>query len=232
MPDAMKGELAKAQQVPGKELSRKDRILDAAEMLFAAHGFEAVTMRKIAASADVDVALASYHFGSKRGLFDAVLLRRAEVLNTERLDALAAYQKSASSRGDENGPSVEEIIDAYLRPLLVRRTSSVEEAGWRHYYALIARINNSPQWGGEVMTRYFDPLAHSFVDALKNALPDTSEADLYWGYHILSGALTLTFAQTGRIDNLSDGLCRSEDMEAAYERMVPFMAAGLRRLGQ
>jgi hypothetical protein len=48
--------------------------------------------------------------------------------------------------------------------------------------------------------------------------------------HNLSGALTLTLARTGRIDRLSDGLCRSEDFRAAYDHMIPFVAAGFKEV--
>ena len=96
--------------------------------------------------------------------------------------------------------------------------------------ALIAQINNSPEWGGALMTRYFDPLVHRFLTALRRALPPCREEDLFWSYHFLSGALTLTFAETGRLDNLSAGLCKSSDMSAAAERMPLFVAAGFRAL--
>ncbi|MEQ8205426.1 MAG: hypothetical protein RIA65_04560, partial [Woeseia sp.] len=101
---------------------------------------------------------------------------------------------------------------------------------WRDYMALIAQINNSPEWGGKLMTRFFDPLVKRFLDALRLALPDCREEDLFWSYHFLSGALTLTFAETGRIDNLSGGLCLSSDMAAANARMPQFIAAGFRAL--
>jgi len=39
-------------------------------------------------------------------------------------------------------------------------------------------------------------------------------------------ALTLTLSQTGRIDRLSNGVCRSSDFRAVHERMAPFIAAG------
>ena len=80
------------------------------------------------------------------------------------------------------------------------------------------------------MTRYFDPLVKRFLDALRLALPGCREEDLFWSYHFLSGALTLTFAETGRIDNLSGGLCLSSDMAAANARMPRFIAAGFRAL--
>ena len=80
------------------------------------------------------------------------------------------------------------------------------------------------------MTRYFDPLVRRFIEALRKALPGCSDEDLYWSYHFLSGALTLTFAETGRIDNLSGGACRSSDMASIGERMPTFLAAGFRTL--
>ncbi|MFJ3789491.1 TetR family transcriptional regulator [Kitasatospora sp. NPDC090091] len=49
------------------------QILDVARRRFLAEGYQAVTMRSIAAEADVDLALISYFFGSKKGLFGAVL---------------------------------------------------------------------------------------------------------------------------------------------------------------
>ena len=203
---------------------RKDRILDTAEALFARHGFDGVSMRKVADGAGVDLALASYHFGSKRGLFDAVLLRRAEVLNETRLSALEKCEEEAGPQG----PSVEAIIDAFLHPLLGRGLQ--EDEGWLHYFELVAQVNSSPEWGGQLMTKYFDPLVQRFMDALKKALPEADPANLYWCYHFLSGALTLTFAHTGRIDQLSSGAAKSEDMVGAYKRMVPFITAGFKKM--
>jgi AcrR family transcriptional regulator len=95
-----------------KEVPRRERILDAAEALFAEHGYDGVTLRRIAREAGVDVALASYHFGKKLDLFEAVFTRRAALLNEARRDALRDCQASAGAKG----PSVEQIIEAFLRP--------------------------------------------------------------------------------------------------------------------
>lgn len=202
----------------------KERILDAAEELFAADGFAAVTVRQITQKAKADVSLAYYHFKSKRDLFDAVMLRRVDHLNEIRLNALEKVEQ----RHPDDAPTVEEIIEAFTHPLLDLLANDHER--WHHYMALIAQINSSPEWGGELMTRYFDPLVARFVGALRKALPGCDEADLYWSYHFLSGALTLTFAETGRIDNLSGGICRSSDMTSINERMPRFLAAGFRAL--
>ena len=202
----------------------RDRILDAAEELFAHRGHEGVSVRQIMSKAEADVSLAYYHFKSKRDLFDQVMLRRVEILNDIRLKALEAVEK----RHPDDAPTVEEIIDAFTHPLLDLLANEHEE--WQHYFQLIAQINNSPEWGGELMTRYFDPLVRRFVEALRKALPDCDDADLYWSYHFLSGALTLTFAETGRIDNLSGGTVKSSDLASVVERMPKFLAAGFERL--
>ncbi|MFI1030355.1 TetR family transcriptional regulator [Streptomyces sp. NPDC020951] len=51
----------------------KDRILAAAQASFLQRGYNATTMRAVAAAADVDPALISYHFGSKQGLFGGAM---------------------------------------------------------------------------------------------------------------------------------------------------------------
>jgi AcrR family transcriptional regulator len=211
-------------QHKSEEPSRRERILDAAEALFAEHGYDGVTLRRIATAADVDVALANYHFGKKLELFEAVFERRAALLNGARREALHACQASSGKRG----PSVEQIIEAFLRPLELAQETGDE--GWRHYLALIAYINNSPVWGPRMMSQLFDDLVEEFIEALRKALPKARDEDIFWCYHNLSGALTLTLANTGRIDNLSRGKCRSADFQAAYDHMIPFTAAGFRKV--
>jgi AcrR family transcriptional regulator len=200
----------------------RERILDAAEQLFAQRGFHGVSIRNITGLAGVDVALANYHFGSKQGLIEAVFMRRSEILNLERLELLDALL----APGRRAAPTLEEIIDAFTRPLLDR--SSRGGSGWKSWFALVAEVNNSPEFGGVLMTRHFDPVVQRFVEAMRRALPGCDEQDLYWSYQFLSGALTLTFAETGRIDKLSGGACRSSDLDEVHRRLVPYCAAGFR----
>ena len=207
-----------------KPSPKSERILDVAEELFALHGYDGVTLRQIATRAGVDVALASYHFGKKLDLFNAVFERRAGALNEARLSALRKCQENAG----KEGPTVEQVIEAFLRPLEIAQETG--DKGWTNYLALIAYINNSPYWGEKMMSKLFDKLVLEFIEALRRALPGSRDEDLFWCYHNLSGALTLTLAQTGRIDKLSAGKCLSSDFRAAYDHMIPFTAAGFRRV--
>ncbi len=206
-------------------LDLRDRILDAAEAQFAQHGYDAVSTREVAQRVGATSAMIHYYFHSKREMFDAVFARRADVLNRERLQALDAYETTA---GDT--PSVEKAIYAFLEPVLSKLATGDE--GWRHYLALVAQVGNIHEWGGAVMTRSFDPVVQRLVSLVGCAFPKARQEDLYWGYHFLSGALLLTLSETDRIDRLSSGACRSNDIEAILPRLVEFGAAGFYRLCQ
>ena len=199
----------------------RDSILDAAEDLFSKHGFYGVTIREVAREAGVDTALVHYYFGAKRDLFDAVFLRRAEVWNNERVDAINRYAREV---GD--AMTLEGLLEAFLRPPF--EWSLKGGPGWKHYSALVAQTNANPTFGGETMARYFDPAIRRLMELLKQVLPGAREVDLYWAYHMLSGALTLTLGETGRLDRLSGGIARSGDLETAGDYMVKFAAAGFR----
>src|SRR5262245_40942566 len=122
--------------MPRPVRTTRDKILDAAERLFARRGFYGVSIRDLTAAAGVDVALASYHFGRKLDLFAAVRERRAAILNELRLGRLEECRRRAAPRL----PSVEDIVDAFTHPLLER--SARGGPGWKSYFALIAQINN------------------------------------------------------------------------------------------
>ena len=199
----------------------RDLILNAAEDLFSKHGFYGVTIREVAREAGVDTALVHYYFGAKRELFDAVFLRRAEVWNNDRVEAIDRY---AATAGD--AMTLEGLLEAFLRPPF--QWSLKGGPGWKHYSALVAQTNANPAFGGETMARYFDPAIQRLIDLIKRVLPGAREVDLYWAYHNLSGALTLTLGETGRLDRLSGGLCRSGDLDSACDYMVRFAAAGFR----
>ena len=199
-------------------------ILDAAEELFALHGYYGVTMRQIAAKANVDVALANYHFGKKLDLFYTVFNRRAEILSQWRHDQMLERQKK--NRGKPQ--TLEQIIEAFLLPLKIAQETG--DAGWRHYLALLAHVMTSPVWNEILMPQVFDKRVEEFISALRQALPHARDEDLHWCYQYVSGALALTLAQTGRIDRLSGGKCLSSDFDAAYDHMIPFIAAGFRKV--
>jgi AcrR family transcriptional regulator len=198
---------------------KMEQILDAAEYLFSKHGLYGVTLKDVAKRVKVHHTLLNYYFVDKKKLFDAVCARRAVVTSTLRMDALNQYDAATNGK-----PTVEGALRAFLDTDLDLYIRGGE--GWRNYGALGAQVANTPEWGAEIMHVQFDPVVLRLIELLKKALPDCAEEDIFWGYHFVTGALMLTLARTGRIDMLSNGLCKSEDFAAVKERMASFMAAG------
>jgi len=198
--------------------------MDAAEKLFARRGFHGTSLRDITGEADVDLALVNYHFGGKKQLLIAVVERRGKVLNEERLQRLAAVRLSAAP----GAPSTEAVVGAFLDPILDRLAHA--GAGWHSYFALIAYVNNSPEWGRKLMGKTFNSTVREFIGAMMASLPGAAPEDIFWGYNFLTGALTLSLAETGRLDVLSDGLCHSNDVAALKARLGPYVAAGMRAM--
>lgn len=200
-----------------------EAIYDAAEELFSKHGLHGVTLKDVAKQVGVHHTLLNYYFDDKKALFDAVFARRAVVTSDRRMKALDDYEARAGA-----DITVEGALHAFLDTDLDTYISGGE--GWRNYAKLGAQVANTPEWGADLMDQHFDPVVLRLVDLLQRALPGCPRADIFWGYHFVTGALMLTLARTGRIDKLSGGLCRSDDFHAVKDRMARFMAAGFREI--
>jgi AcrR family transcriptional regulator len=197
-----------------------EQIFDAAEEQFSIHGLHGVTLKDVAKQVGVHHTLLNYYFDDKRALFDAVFARRAPVTSERRMKALDDYEAAAGGN-----PTIEGALHAFLDTDL--DTYIEGGPGWLNYGKLGAQASNTPE-GAALMDEHFDPVVRRLLELLKKALPECSEENIFWGYHFVSGALMLTLARTGRIDRLSQGLCRSDDFEAIKARMATFMAAGFR----
>ncbi|MEI9850789.1 MAG: TetR/AcrR family transcriptional regulator [Sphingomonas sp.] len=207
----------KAQAARREETSTA--ILDAAEHLFAHHGRDGVTIKAIAKAAGVDTALVHYYFADKDGVLRAVWSRRTAVLNPVREAAMDAYEARAGERLD-----VREVLDVFLRPIFETAFNNGE--GWANFAAIAGATNASRFGGADLMDEFFDPIVLRFIGLLRRASPETPDRDLYWFMHLLSGALTQSLAQTGRIDTLSGGICRSSDMASVLETMIALFSQG------
>ena len=205
--------------MPGE--ATRTKILDAAERLFADHGYDGVSLRQITTEAGVQLAMVNYHFGSKTGLWERVFERRTAVLGERRLAMLA----EAEAAGDR--PTVEALITAFVQPLL--EISMGGDPGWKNYARLIAQVANSGATPSlTTIIDQFDPVARRFIAAFRKALPERSEEEVVWSFHFLMGAMLHTFADTGRVDRLTNGRFRSADFARITAHMVPFLAAGFR----
>jgi AcrR family transcriptional regulator len=201
------------------------RILDAAEQLFAEFGYHGVTLKDVAARVGVSSTLIHYHFKGKESIYEAVWARRAPLCARNRLEAMRRY---AEEVGDN--VTVEGALRAWIDTDLNAQIEDEEQ--WFAFGKIAAQANSAAGWGAEKMTKYFNPVVLALIDLLKKAVPDCDEATIFWGYHFVSGAMTHNMARTGRLDDLSRGLCSSADFESIKQYMATFMAAGFRAICQ
>ena len=194
-------------------------ILDAAEKLFALHGRDGVTLKAIATAASVDTALIHYYFGDKDRVFRAVFARRAGEVNKARIAAMDAYEARV---GDQK--TIEGVLDVFLRPIYEMIIEKGE--GWVYFAAIVGHANASHFGGKDVMAENFDPIVHRFIDMLKALAPNAPPERIYWFFDLVSSSLTHGLAQTGRIDDISGGLCKSSDLAAVLETMIAVFSIG------
>jgi AcrR family transcriptional regulator len=225
--DEMKGKMEPAKAISRRKRTSKaqqradmiEQILDAAEYLFSRHGLYGVTLKDVAKRVGVHHTLMNYYFEDKKSLFDRVFARRAVVSSTRRMKALDEYEASVDGK-----PTVEGALRVFLETDLDLYIEGGD--AWKDATRLAAQVANTPGWGAQLMDEHFDPVVLRLIGLLKRALPDSTEADIFWSYHFVTGALLHALARTGRIDKLSGGLCRSDDFLEIKRRMATFMAAG------
>jgi AcrR family transcriptional regulator len=206
----------------------KEKILNAAERLFARNGLERVSMRDITQAASVNLAAINYHFGSKDGLIEAVFDRRLTPLNEQRLAALGVVEKAAGRRP----PSVEEILGALIRPVVALALDP--KLGAVTFTGLMGRCLAEPgELFEKLIQKHFETLVVHFHAALLRSIPHLSREEIFWRMHFTAGALhqsllTMEKPLPAWLKGVLDAESPPLDAERQVRRLVAFAAAGLR----
>ncbi|MBK1616541.1 hypothetical protein CKO44_24170 [Rubrivivax gelatinosus] len=198
--------------------STAERILDAAEALFAEQGYDGVSVRAITDTAGVRLNLLSYHFGTKAALFEAVIDRRLDVLNERRREALAALAQRKAT------PAVEDLLVAFIRPYL--ELAARGGPGWISYTRLIAQICQSDVHS-PLLENHMKETLDLFIDALSKVLPDAGRKNLTRGFYFTIALMVSAFSGAGRIDGLVQGQLDDEALDVAYRPLLTYTTAGL-----
>jgi AcrR family transcriptional regulator len=201
------------------DAATKGAIIAAAERLFAIHGFRAVSVRDITASAGVNLASINYHFGSKDALLLEIFRRRTTELSRERARMLH------EAKGRHGGrPPVREILAALIEPPL--RWAGRDEPHRIAMQFIIRARSEGTEAVREVLRTDVSHLRR-FADALILARPDLPAEEIYWRLHFALGMIhNNRFAEFDRLHVLSEGLTRESDVEALLGRMLDFAEAG------
>src|ERR1700757_4005775 len=188
-------------------------ILPAAERLYADRGFGDVTLRDIVAEANVNLAAVNYHFGSKDELIAELFVTRSIATNRERLTELKAAEEAGGGRA-----GIDAVLRALFGPTLRGCLGADRERSTAARFMIRASIESVPPIR-RIKNREIDHL-RKFVVALRRALPDRGEAELYWGLHFALAMAQQTVRDSERLTKLSDGKCDLDDVEGVIDRVV------------
>jgi len=198
--------------------STKERILSAAERLFAERGFAETSLREVTSRADVNLAAVNYHFGSKSNLVNEVFRRRLDDLSARRISALKVAE------ADQAG-SLESVLAAFIEPALAL---TVDRQGGSAFVRVIARAYAEKD---DSLRRFLsDNYGHvmrEFARAIVVCLPHLSREQLYWRLDFLAGALTYAMADFGQIKRPGN-VSEKAHCERAANELIRFAAGGLR----
>lgn len=201
-------------------VSTKHKILDAAEELFAEHGFTETSLRVITTRAEVNLASVNYHFGSKKSLIEAVFERFMACFTTELLAEMAKVDRQPEKI------EVSHVLTTLVRPLVA--IDNIRPNGSSVFMKLLGRAYAETQ--GHVrrfaMERYSHVLAR-FTRLLHKASPDTVPSEMFWRLHFMLGAFIFTLAGHEALQEISESdFQETVTVEQIIARLIPFLSAG------
>lgn len=195
-----------------RSLQTKERILDAAEQVFAERGFEGASIRDIAALAGVQVGLVHHHGGGKEELFHQTVARRASELSDLRLSALEA----ARARHDL---TLRDVLDCFVRPYI--DLAQGEEPHWVAYGRLVAQVSADERWR-PIAAECFDPTAQRFLAEMARLYPGADPQLLAGGLVYSVSAMLAQVTSGWRIGALS-----TQNADQHTEALITFCTAGV-----
>ncbi|MDD5247421.1 MAG: TetR/AcrR family transcriptional regulator [Rhodocyclaceae bacterium] len=202
------------------------RILDAAERLFMAHGFEATTLRMITAEAQANIAAVNYHFGSKEALIEELFRRRLTWLNEQRLAALDRLEAAA---GDAP-VKPRQIVEAFFGVAI--RMAADTEGGGCNFMRLLSRTYTEPaEFVKNFLAEEYAEVLARFKAAFFKALPDVPQEEFLWRFHFMLGAMSYAVSGADAINVIGAGQRdrdQAGDADALYARLMSFLIGGLR----
>jgi len=198
------------------QFSTKDRILAAAEDLFAQHGFAGTSLRQVTSRADVNIAAVNYHFGSKENLVNEVFRRRMDDMTALRL---AQLQRALADQPGELRP----ILAAFVEPALAM---SQDRHGGGAFVRVVARAYAEKNDGlRKFLSDHYGHVLREFGKAIATCVPGLSKEELYWRLDFLAGALTYAMADFGLIKRPA-GTSESGHSQRAAQELIRFAQAG------
>jgi AcrR family transcriptional regulator len=209
--------------VPPK--SPKEALLETAEALYAENGFDGVALRSLTQRAGTNLGSVNYYFGSKENLFREVVGRRLRPINARRLQAL----ETALVKAGANPPKLEEVLDAFARPLFENSGDPQQSESLRRMIVRVFMAADSvlvPLFESEIL-----PMGRQFGAAVAKARPSLLPRHVATGLFLYAGAMINMLASQKRLQALSAIIGGVPNDEEILQALVRFGVAGFDALG-
>jgi len=195
----------------------KERIVLAAERLFAVRGISGVSLRRITTKANVNLAAINYHFGSKQGLILHIVEKRLGAVNRERLHRLDFLEKEGRI------PSVPEIVDAFLAPAL----EFVATAEGKNFVGMMGRLHlEAPPELRKRIYRELHKVLTRFIEVFSKALPHHSRQAVLGRISFMVGAMAHTLIGSENLGALARQLSIPFGRDFLLKDLARFVSAG------
>ena len=207
----------------GASSDTRERLLDAAEDLFAGRGYAATSVRSIVAAAGCNLAAVNYHFGSKRRLYQEVFRRRLGTLREQRLSAVQTAAATAGENGD-----LEATLLAFARAFLAPLHD--DPRGRQPLRLMLREVVDPLLPPGFFHRELIVPVSRALAATVARAAPELSEREIRLCVQSFLGQL-LHVMHTQRIE--VTGLAGDDDPLSTAElvdHVVRFTVAGVNRL--
>lgn len=198
----------------------RERLLEVAKELFATQGVDAVTVRHLADAAAVNVAAVNYYFGSKDGLLLVLFRREAKVLVEQRRQKLLEFEGCRGPVTERLELLVRALIEPVLRWCIRPEVRSL-------YVPTLLRAALKGQSELRAITERESQDLQPFASALSGLLPELPRDEVYWRLHYVLALEHSLISGLPRLDQLSNGLCDTTDIDAIVDRTVRFALRGL-----
>ncbi|WP_286238682.1 TetR/AcrR family transcriptional regulator [Neptuniibacter halophilus] len=198
-------------------------IVKAAESLFAEQGFTETTVRQITSRAEVNLAAINYHFGSKKGLIQAVAEKFLNPLCSQ-LESMLDERLSVTSAGQ---PSLEELLEMLMRALLVVNRENVNALAVFMRLLELSYMKNQEELREFLLGRYQSKLM-PFIRLLRHDAAPMEDDEFFWRLHFMLGSITFTLSNYHTLHALEKReFSTGAEVEIILHRMIPVLSAGL-----
>ena len=202
------------------------RIVQAAEQLFAEKGFEDTSVRDITTAAECNLAAVNYHFGSKENLYLLIFQQHMDIMRDRRLDAI---NKLFQDNPNPNPVTIEQLLETFCRAFVEPFT---DQSGNTRIRLMLQELHNphlpDDKFAHEVIIPVKQALSDAIIKIYPTLNPLTVALCLQSVINLLMGQMMPVIHKNPMTEHIRKFMAPGLDLEKNIQHVVHFAAAGIK----